>query len=248
MVTRVLEHDIRHFFRYKWWLAGLIAINLADIFVMALVFSNIIRALDYFKFVVPGVAVAALFVSAFAIGREVNMEIRRGYLHYLLSLPTPRRDLVVGRIASGAVRGMLYSSPFVAFAAAVNWPVSPSDFAAALLALLAISVAFSSLSVALAASVRSFDKFVMIRATLNFLFMFASTVFYPIQALEAAFGASSLLALFARNNPVSHGAELLRSALAGSAGGQVWRLAPLSALTALLTLAGALIYGRALVK
>jgi hypothetical protein len=41
-VLHILEHDFRNFFRYKWWLVGLISMNLADLFIMAIVYNRII--------------------------------------------------------------------------------------------------------------------------------------------------------------------------------------------------------------
>ena len=36
-ILYIVELDFRNFFRYKWWLAGLISMNLADLFIMAVV-------------------------------------------------------------------------------------------------------------------------------------------------------------------------------------------------------------------
>jgi ABC-2 type transport system permease protein len=113
----VAYRDLQRFWKYKWWLAGLITMNLADLFIFALVFKGIVRrdvVPDYFYFLAPGIASIAAFAAAFTIGREVMMELRRGFHHYLLSLPISRIDLVVGRILGGVVRGVVYQMPFIA--------------------------------------------------------------------------------------------------------------------------------------
>ena len=118
-VIRMLEHDFRNFFRYKWWLVGLISMNLADLFISALVYNTILKLNvksqigSYFNFFAPGLAVTGLFASAFMIGREINMERRREVHHYMLSLPMTRMELAIGRVLSGGLRGMMYMSPLL---------------------------------------------------------------------------------------------------------------------------------------
>ncbi|MCW3981664.1 MAG: ABC transporter permease, partial [Candidatus Bathyarchaeota archaeon] len=80
-ILHIVEYDFRNFFRYKWWLAGLISMNLADLFIMALVYNQMVSAQiselihSYFSFFAPGVTIIGLFASAYMIGREINMEV-----------------------------------------------------------------------------------------------------------------------------------------------------------------------------
>jgi hypothetical protein len=46
-IIRMVEHDFRNFFRYKWWLVGLISMNLADLFIMAVVYSKMFVCLSF---------------------------------------------------------------------------------------------------------------------------------------------------------------------------------------------------------
>ena len=94
-IGAILEHDLKNFVRYKWFLAGLISMNLTDLVVMASVFTRMVRVVDYFRFVAPGVTIVGLFAAAFVIGREINVETRRGFNEYLLSLPMDRWELVL---------------------------------------------------------------------------------------------------------------------------------------------------------
>jgi len=41
-IFHLIEHDFRNFFRYKWWLAGLISMNLADLLIMAVVYNQML--------------------------------------------------------------------------------------------------------------------------------------------------------------------------------------------------------------
>lgn len=210
----IIEHDVRNFFKYKWWLAGLISMNIADIAILALIFNNIIIRFRYFDFVLPGIVVGALFASAFAIGREINMEIRRGIHYYLLSLPLSRNEIIFGRIISGGIRGLIYMSPFLVINIVYYYSLGivPSwqILFLSLIILLTLSLGISALSISMAASTKSFDLYVTLRGLLYFVLLFCSTIFYPIQVLNMLPQPIPLIAIY---NPVTHGANILRSAL-----------------------------------
>jgi ABC-2 type transport system permease protein len=210
----IVEHDIKNFFKYKWWLAGLISMNIADIAILALIFNNIITRFQYFNFVLPGIVVGALFASAFAIGREINIEFRRGIHHYLLSLPLSKNEIIFGRIISGGMRGIIYMSPFLiiniiyyySLGITPNWQIVLLSF----IILLVLSLGISALSISMAASTRSFDLYVTLRGLFYFVLLFCSTIFYPMQILNTLPQPIPLIATY---NPVTHGANILRNAL-----------------------------------
>lgn len=220
-ILYLLEHDFRSFFRYKFWLVGLVSMNLADLFIMAVVYGEMVDPtfIDYFKFFSPGITVLALFAAAFMIGREINFEVRRNFSHYLLSLPMTRLELAIGRVLAGGLRGMAYMSPLLltTFMVVQRFP-SPHELLIILIALSLLATGTSGLSIALAVSTKSFEKFVTARGVVYYLLFFCSTVFYPLKAIQdlAAEGLfpSQLVAL-AQLNPLSSGADLIRAFVLG---------------------------------
>jgi ABC-2 type transport system permease protein len=215
-IIRMVEHDFRNFFRYKWWLVGLISMNLADLFVSALVYNTILRQSvssaigSYFNFFAPGLAVTGLFASAFMIGREINMERRREVHHYLLSLPMTRLELAIGRVLSGGLRGMMYMSPllltcFIFVGFPTIWQLL---LILAVLFLLAVGI--SGLSISIAVSTSSLEKFITARGAVYYVLFFCSTVFYPLTVIQTA-GAA--LATLAEINPLSGASDMIRSFL-----------------------------------
>lgn len=203
----LLEYDFRNFMRYKWWIALLISMNLADLFVMALVFKNMVR-FDYFMFFSPGVTITALFASAFMIGREINREVRRSYAHYLLSLPIKRWELVAGRTLAGGLRGILYSFPLLLTTFAFLGFPTLLEFLLIEGALFVLATGTAGLSIAIAVSTRSFEKFVTARGVRYYMLFFCSTVFYPLSNIVGVLPQP--LVLFAQLNPLSAGADLIR--------------------------------------
>lgn len=221
-ILYILEHDFRNFFRYKWWLVGLISMNLADLFIMAIVYNYMISSAieqqikSYFNFFAPGLAVTGLFASAFMIGREINMERRREVHHYMLSLPMTRLELAIGRVLSGGLRGMLYMSPllltcFVFLGFPTVWQLL---LILAVLFLLATGI--SGLSIAIAVSTSSLEKFITARGLVYYTLFFCSSVFYPlslIQQLGAEGKFPTPLVTLAEINPLSSASDMIRSFL-----------------------------------
>jgi ABC-2 type transport system permease protein len=223
-VLHILEHDFRNFFRYKWWLVGLISMNLADLFIMAIVYNRMIsdevaqQIRSYFNFFAPGLAVTGLFASAFMIGREVNMERRREVHHYMLSLPMTRLELAIGRVLSGGLRGILYMLPllltcFLFLGFPTIWQLL---LILAVLFLLAVGI--SGLSIAIAVSTSSLEKFITARGLVYYTLFFCSSVFYPlslIQQLGRDGKFPMILVTMAEVNPLSSASDMIRYFLLG---------------------------------
>lgn len=223
-VLHILEHDFRNFFRYKWWLVGLISMNLADLFIMAIVYNRMIsdevaqQITSYFNFFAPGLAVTGLFASAFMIGREINMERRREVHHYMLSLPMTRLELAIGRVLSGGLRGMLYMLPllltcFLFLGFPTIWQLL---LILAVLFLLAVGI--SGLSIAIAVSTSSLEKFITARGLVYYTLFFCSSVFYPlslIQQLGRDGKFPMILVTMAEVNPLSSASDMIRYFLLG---------------------------------
>ena len=182
-----------------------------------MVSQEIVEAIkSYFNFFAPGVTVIGLFASAYMIGREINMEVRRQIHHYMLSLPITRLELAVGRLLAGGLRGMMYMSPLLlATFIVIGLPTFP-QFLVILGALFLLATGISGLSIAIAVSTTSFEKFVTARGLVYYVLFFCSSIFYPI-ALIQNLGRDGVLpqsiVTFAELNPLSSGADLIRSFL-----------------------------------
>lgn len=224
-VMHIIEHDFRNFVRYKWWLAGLISMNLADLLIMAVVYNHMVspeitvQIKSYFNFFAPGVTVLGLFASAFMIGREVNMEVRRQIHHYMLSLPITRLELALGRLLAGGLRGMMYMSPLLLTTfILVGFPTLP-QLLLIIGALFILATGISGLSIATAVSTTSFEKFVTARGLVYYVLFFCSSIFYPLSLIQTLGREGVMpqpLVTFAELNPLSSGADLIRSFLLGN--------------------------------
>jgi len=199
--------------------------NLADLLIMAVVYNQMVSPeiakviKSYLDFFAPGVTVLGLFASAFMIGREINMEVRRQIHHYMLSLPITRFELALGRLLAGGLRGMMYMSPLLLTTFVfVGFPSLP-QFIAILGALFLLATGISGLSIVTAVSTTSFEKFVTARGLVYYILFFCSSIFYPlslIQTLGQEGVMPQAIVVLAELNPLSSGADLIRSFLLGN--------------------------------
>jgi len=218
-----VEHDFRNFLRYKMWLVGLIAMNLTDLFITALVYNKVLNPnltiKNYFTFFAPGLVVTGLFASAFMIGREVNMERRREVHHYMLCLPMTRMELGIGRVLSGGLRGMIYMSPLLLTCFIfLGFPTVPQFFV--ILGILFLtSIGIAGLSIAIGVSTSNLEKFVTARGLVYYALFFCSSVFYPLSLIQQLANEGkfpTVLVAFAEINPLSNTSDTIRSFLLGS--------------------------------
>jgi ABC-2 type transport system permease protein len=247
----MLEHDFRNFFRYKWWLVGLVSMNLADLFIMAIVYNNMLSSSvrdqikDYFSFFAPGLAVTGLFASAFMIGREINVERRREVHHYMLSLPMTRMELAIGRVLSGGLRGMVYMTPLLLTCFIfVGFPTVP-QLLVILGLLLLLALGISGLSIAIAVSTSSLEKFITARGLVYYTLFFCSSVFYPlslIQQLGQEGRFPAVLVTLAEVNPLTTASDTIRSFLLGYPEFSYYSIFNVVVFSAIFTLSAAFAY------
>jgi len=107
-LLRVTRVDLSYFFRTKWLILTLITLNLSDMLVVGLIYSNMMT-FNYFIFFVPGVVIAGMFAAALDVGRRVHLGLSEGVSQYYLSLPLSVNALAMAHILSAGLGGLLFS-------------------------------------------------------------------------------------------------------------------------------------------
>lgn len=208
----IAYRDLQRFWRNKFWLAGQVGMNIADLAVFGLIFRGIVRPdliPDYIRFITPGILSLSAFISAFTIGREVGVELRREVTHYLVSLPVSRSALVMGRILGGAVRGFVYQLPFIVLAALIMSIPTLEKWLLVLFATTALTIAMSSISMVLSTLTRDLNLQAAFRSIAYFTLFFVSNVFYPERVLELRLGSAAPVAYY---SPVTMATTIYRYA------------------------------------
>lgn len=192
----VSQRDLARFWRYRFWLFGQIAMNIADIAIFGLIFRNIVNREmipDYLRFITPGILSLSIFISSFSIGREVGMELRREFTHYILALPIKRSVFVAGRLLGGLLRGFMYQIGFIFLAMILLKIPTPIGWLYIITTSLLLALIMSSLSISLSTVTRDFNLQATVRSLTHNILFFVSNIFYPRRVVEARLGPGALI-------------------------------------------------------
>ena len=155
---------------------------------------------DYRAYIVPGImAQAALFVAIF-YGLAVIWERDLGQLQRLLATPLPRLGIVLGKSSGASVRAVVQAIVLLAVLEIaqihIHWSVLGILGSLVLLAL--GTAAFASLSMVIAALVKTRERFMGFGQLVAMPLFFASSALYPLALLP------TWLRAVARVNPLTY--------------------------------------------
>ncbi|UCC33640.1 MAG: ABC transporter permease [Candidatus Bathyarchaeota archaeon] len=206
----VVERDLRTFLQFKVliimrgiWFAAQVAF-------FGLIASRMVvpeLADIYFEYYIAGVVVMTLYSSSVFIGYDLFEEAEHGVFEYLLSLPISRKELVVGRSIGGGVRSFIFVGPIIAIALYVIGLANPVNLLIALSALFLFAFGVSGMSITIAVSLKSGDRFDILMGVVNALIVRLSTTMYPQSFVQRASGTYAIISQF---NPVTFASDLFR--------------------------------------
>jgi ABC-2 type transport system permease protein len=175
---------------------------------------NTIRAIptgsfSYIQFIAPGVlAQSVLFVAIF-YGITVVWERDVGLLTKLLSTPSPRSSIIVGKALAAGVRGLFQAIMIFGLALIlnINLRLDVLDVSGVFVVVVLFAMCFSSLSMLLASFLKTRDRMMGIGQAITMPLFFASNAIYPISLMPAWLQAISAW------NPLSYVVDALRAML-----------------------------------
>lgn len=177
------------------------------------VFSNV-RALStdgfsYIQYIAPGVLAQSVLFIAIFYGITVVWERDVGLLTKLISTPSPRSAIVVGKALASGVRGIFQAVMIfgLTLLLGVNLRLDPLDVAGVFVVVVLFAMCFSSLSMLLAAFLRTRDRMMGIGQAITMPLFFASNAIYPISLMPG------WLQVISVGNPLSYVVDGMRALL-----------------------------------
>jgi len=175
---------------------------------------NAIRGLapggfSYMQYIAPGVlAQSVLFVAIF-YGINIVWERDVGLLTKLLSTPSSRTSVVVGKALAAGVRGIFMGVMLFALALiiGVNLRFDPLDVAGVFIVVVLFAMCFSCLSMTLASFLKTRDRMMGIGQVITMPLFFASNAIYPLSLMPV------WLQYISKYNPLSYVVDAIRSML-----------------------------------
>lgn len=167
------------------------------------------NGMPYIEFITPGVlAQSVLFVAIF-YGILIVWERDFGLLTKLLSTPSPRSSIVVGKSLAAGVRGVFMG--IVVFALAliigINLRFDIADVVAMFAIIILFSMCFAGLSMFLAALLKTRDRMMGIGQAITMPLFFASNAIYPLSLMPRWLQAIAIV------NPLSYVVDAMRSVM-----------------------------------
>lgn len=197
----------------------------------------------YLDFMAPGIlAQSVLFVAIF-YGISIIWERDLGIVHKFLVSPTPRGALVLGKALSAGIRSL--SQAVIIYVLALLLGVHMNWHPAALLGVFATVILgaalFSTVSLIIAALVKTRERFMGMGQVLTMPLFFASNAIYPISLMP------TWLQIISHINPLTYEVDALRALMLAqgtSNFGLALDLSFLLAATVVAVIIGAKLYPR----
>src|SRR5256886_1000300 len=180
LVLQMARRDIATLFRTPWIIISRSLAFIIQLFVFAYLISGlVVKFPGFFLYYAVGSVVSVVASISFIIGYDIFEEAEEGLLDYLLTLPIPRREFIIGRALGGAVRAMIYTIPMFAIVAVLENFSNPLSLIAAVLDLFLLAFGVTGLSITVAVNVRSRNKIHLVLALLGVTLSKGTTAPYP---------------------------------------------------------------------
>jgi ABC-2 type transport system permease protein len=163
----------------------------------------------YLQFMTPGVLAQSVMFVAIFYGITVVWERDLGLLNKLLSTPTPRSAIVVGKALSAGIRGIVQAIAvfILALVIGVDISLNPWHLLGVLFVVVLLGMFFAALSMCLASLVRTRERVMGIGQAITMPLFFASNAIYPTSVLP------TWLKALVKVNPLSYVIDAMRSLL-----------------------------------
>jgi ABC-2 type transport system permease protein len=165
--------------------------------------------ISYLQFMTPGVLAQSVMFVAIFYGITVVWERDLGLLNKLLSTPTPRSAIVLGKALSAGIRGIFQAIAVLILALIIKVDLSLNalDLLGELVVIILFGMCFSSLSMCLAPIFRTRERMMGIGQAITMPLFFASNAIYPISMMPG------WLKAIATVNPLSYVVDAMRALL-----------------------------------
>ena len=159
---------------------------------------------DYIQFLFPGVVgMTVLFTSVFT-AMSIVWDREFGFLKEVLVAPVSRTAVAIGKALGGSTQAVLQGSIVLVLAPLAGISLTPLTVVTVIPLMFLLAFALTSLSIALAARMRSMEGF---QVVMNFFMMpmfFLSGALFPLQGLPAWLAGLTLL------DPATYGIDPIR--------------------------------------
>jgi ABC-2 type transport system permease protein len=165
---------------------------------------------NYLDFITPGILVMTILASSLQGGALLMFDRILGFLNKFLALPTPREDILFGKILFITLRGLIQSTVIFLVSILIGATIlSPFQYGMVYLILVLFGILFSGLATTLALYVEDHDSYGAVNTMISMPLFFTSSALMPYNVMPA------WLRTIASINPLSFAIDAIRAVEAG---------------------------------
>lgn len=163
----------------------------------------------YLQYIAPGVLAQSVLFIAIFYGITVVWERDVGLLTKLMSTPSSRTSIIVGKALASGVRGIFQGIVVMALSViiGISLQLSVINVIAVFVITVLFAMCFSSLSMFIASLLRTRERMMGIGQAITMPLFFASSAIYPLSFMP------SWLRVVAIGNPLTYVVDALRAVL-----------------------------------
>jgi len=178
------------------------------------VFTDLLAGVDYVLFLMPGIFVQNTIFGSTTTAIGIADDLKKGIVDRFRSLPMARSAVLVGRTTADLAKNFLLVLIMIGIGYVVGFRFQQGIVAAigVVVLVLTIGFAFSWISAALGLAIKEVEAVQAASFTWIFPLVFVSSIFVPVR------GMHPVLEAVARNNPMTHWANLARYLSIGEVG------------------------------
>jgi len=165
------------------------------------------EAIDYTKFIFPGVIGMNMLIASLMSGISIVWDREFGFLKEVLVAPISRAAVALGKTLGGSTIGVIQGLLILALAPSIGVSVTPMMVVQLIPLMLLASFATTSLGVLIAARMRTVESFGMIMNLLTMPMIFISGAMFPLRDLP------SWMDFLVKINPVTYAIDPLRQVI-----------------------------------
>jgi ABC-2 type transport system permease protein len=210
--STLIMRSLKHIFKNPDQLIGLIVQPIMFMLLFRYVFGGAIQTgVSYVNFLMAGILVQMLAFGSLTTSISVAIDLQRGIVDRLKSLPIFSLGVVVGHIVADLVRNLLQSLIMIGVGLLVGFRPEASFTDWLLIAGIAMlfTFAMSWVAAVMAMLAKTFESVQWIGFLVIFPLTFASAAFAPTETMARG------LKEFAINQPVTHVIEAIRALMIG---------------------------------
>jgi len=160
---------------------------------------------NYLDFITPGILVMTMLTAGLSGGTLLMFDKILGFLNKFLALPTPREDILIGKILFITGRGLIQTTIILVLAVLIGASIlSPLQYGMVYLILFLFGVLMAAFSTTIALFLDDHDSYAAFNTMISMPLFFTSSALMPYSVMPG------WLASIARINPLSFAIDAVR--------------------------------------